>query len=93
MYLPGRGKPGVAALPESGPVPRRACGRDSCSGPSVLAEQMIAPLAHRTLGSYRGVTRPIVFGRTPGPAPFAAPVFDQDTAAVRAAAAGTTNDD
>ena len=54
---------------------------------------MIAPLAHPTLGSYRGVTRPIVFGRTPGPAPFAAPVFDQDTAAVRAAAAGTTNDD
>ncbi|MGN0857822.1 MAG: CaiB/BaiF CoA transferase family protein [Stenotrophomonas sp.] len=66
---------------------------DMFDHPQVLAEQMIAPLAHPTLGSYRGVTRPIVFGRTPGPAPFAAPVFDQDTAAVRAAAAGTTNDD
>jgi crotonobetainyl-CoA:carnitine CoA-transferase CaiB-like acyl-CoA transferase len=66
---------------------------DMFDHPQVLAEEMIAPLAHRTLGSYRGVTRPIVFGRTPGPAPFAAPVFDQDTAAVRAAAAGTNNDD
>lgn len=66
---------------------------DMFDHPQVLAEQMIAPLAHRTLGSYRGVTRPIVFGRTPGPAPFAAPVFDQDTAAIRAAAAGTNNDD
>jgi crotonobetainyl-CoA:carnitine CoA-transferase CaiB-like acyl-CoA transferase len=60
--------------------------------PQVLAEEMIAPLAHRTLGSYRGVTRPIVFGRTPGPAPYAAPVFDQDTAAVMAAAV-TDNDE
>ena len=66
---------------------------DMFDHPQVLAEQMIAPLAHPTLGSYRGVTRPIVFGRTPGPAPFAAPVFDQDTAAVRVAAAGTHNDD
>ena len=65
---------------------------DMFDHPQVLAEQMIAPLAHPTLGSYRGVTRPIVFGRTPGPAPFAAPVFDQDTAAIRAAA-GTNNDD
>lgn len=59
---------------------------DMFDHPQVLAEQMIGSLAHPMLGSYRGVTRPIVFGRTPGPAPFAAPVFDQDTAAITAAA-------
>lgn len=50
--------------------------------PQVLAEDMIAELQHPLLGSYRGITRPIVFGRTPGPEPFAAPTFDQDTAQV-----------
>ena len=44
----------------------------------VQAEQMVTSLPHPLLGSYRGITRPIVFGRTPGPEPFAAPVFDQD---------------
>jgi len=34
---------------------------------------------HPTLGSYRGVARPIKFGRTPGPEPFAAPALGQDT--------------
>ena len=59
--------------------------------PQVLAEDMITTLQHPLLGSYRGITRPIVFGRTPGPQPFAAPTFDQDTAAVIAAAdAGDT---
>ena len=53
--------------------------------PQVLAEDMVTRLDHPLLGSYRGITRPIVFGRTPGPKPFAAPVFDQDTAAVKAA--------
>lgn len=57
---------------------------DMFDHPQVLAEDMIASLPHPLLGSYRGITRPIVFGRTPGPQPFAAPVFDQDTAAVGA---------
>ena len=52
---------------------------------TMLAEEMITTLPHPLLGSYRGITRPIVFGRTPGPQPFAAPTFDQDTAAVIAA--------
>jgi crotonobetainyl-CoA:carnitine CoA-transferase CaiB-like acyl-CoA transferase len=46
--------------------------------PQVLAEDMVAEIAHPVVGSYRGVTRPIAFGRTPGPVPFAAPTFDQD---------------
>lgn len=57
---------------------------DMFDHPQVLAEDMIASLPHPLLGSYRGITRPIVFGRTPGPQPFAAPVFNQDTAAVSA---------
>ena len=39
-------------------------------------------IEHPTLGSYRGVARPIKFGRTPGPAPFAAPALGQDTQTV-----------
>jgi formyl-CoA transferase len=35
------------------------------------------------LGSYRGVTRPIKFGRTPGPEPFSAPLLGQDIDAVK----------
>jgi formyl-CoA transferase len=46
----------------------------------VLAEGLIEPIAHDMLGSYRGVTRPIKYGRTPGPDPFAAPVLGQDNA-------------
>ena len=57
---------------------------DMFEHPQVLAQDMIAPLAHPTLGSYRGVTRPIVCGRTPGPQPFAAPLFDQHTAQLQA---------
>ena len=57
---------------------------DMFEHPQVQAGEMIASLPHQVLGSYRGITRPIVFGRTPGPQPFAAPVFDQDTASVLA---------
>ena len=53
--------------------------------PQVLAEEIIAPIEHPALGSYRGVTRPIKFGRTPGPEPFAAPMLGQDSEAVIAA--------
>lgn len=51
--------------------------------PQVAAEALVAPVAHPTLGSYRGVTRPIKFARTPGPDPFAAPLLDQDGDALR----------
>jgi crotonobetainyl-CoA:carnitine CoA-transferase CaiB-like acyl-CoA transferase len=61
---------------------------DMFDHPQVLAEEMVAPIAHPTLGSYRGVSRPIKFSRTPGPAPFAAPTLGQDTDAVIAAAGG-----
>jgi crotonobetainyl-CoA:carnitine CoA-transferase CaiB-like acyl-CoA transferase len=58
---------------------------DMFDHPQVLAENMVASIAHPTLGSYRGVGRPIKFGRTPGPEPFAAPTLGQDSDAVLAA--------
>lgn len=51
---------------------------DMFDHPQVLAEGMMATIPHATLGSYRGVTRPIKFVRTPGPDPFAAPQLDED---------------
>ena len=45
--------------------------------PQVLAEGMVGGFEHAVVGPYRGVTRPIVFGRTPGPEPFAAPALGQ----------------
>lgn len=52
---------------------------DMFDHPQVAAEEMIADIAHPTLGSYRGFTRAIAFDRTPGPAPFAAPTLGQHT--------------
>ena len=43
---------------------------------------MVANFAQPTLGSYRGFTRAVKFGRTPGPEPFAAPTLGQHTAKV-----------
>ena len=67
-------------------VPAAAARRveDMFDHPQVLAEQMIGTLEHASIGRYRGVTRPIQFGRTPGPAPFAAPVLGQHSDAVAA---------
>ncbi len=47
--------------------------------PQVVAEDMIAPMTHPALGQYRGLSRSIQFGRTPGPVPFAAPTMGQHT--------------
>jgi crotonobetainyl-CoA:carnitine CoA-transferase CaiB-like acyl-CoA transferase len=58
---------------------------DMFDHPQVLAEDMVAAIDHPTLGSYRGVARPIKFGRTPGPAPFAAPTLGQDSEHIIAA--------
>jgi formyl-CoA transferase len=55
---------------------------DMFDNEQVLAEDMVANFPHPTLGSYRGFTRPVRFGRTPGPEPFAAPTLGQHTAAV-----------
>ncbi len=57
---------------------------DMFDHPQVLAEEMVATIEHPIVGPYRGVTRPIKFGRTPGPAPFAAPAFGQDSDALMA---------
>ena len=53
---------------------------DMFDHPQVLAEDMIGGFEHAVVGHYRGVTRPIVFGRTPGPEPFAAPALGQHDA-------------
>lgn len=57
---------------------------DMFDNEQVLAEDMVATFAHPTLGTYRGFTRPVQFGRTPGPEPFAAPTLGQHTDAVLA---------
>lgn len=57
---------------------------DMFDNEQVLAEDMVANFPHPTLGSYRGFTRSVRFGRTPGPEPFAAPTLGQHTAAVLA---------
>jgi len=55
---------------------------DMFDHPQVLHEGMVGHFTHPTLGSYRGFTRSITFGRTPGPEPFAAPTLGQHTAQV-----------
>ena len=52
---------------------------DMFDNAQVLAEDMVATIPHPTLGSYRGFTRAINYGRTPGPSPFAAPTLGQHT--------------
>lgn len=65
-------------------VPAAAARRveDMFEHPQVLAEGMIGTLEHAGIGRYRGVVHPVRFGRTPGPAPFAAPVLGQHSDAV-----------
>ncbi|MET0654040.1 MAG: CoA transferase [Pseudoxanthomonas sp.] len=50
---------------------------DMFDHPQVLAEGIVGDIQHPLIGRYRGVTRAIKFGRTPGPDPFAAPVFQE----------------
>ncbi|HEY0624562.1 CoA transferase [Sphingomonas sp.] len=56
---------------------------DMFDDPQVAAEAMLSDIPHPALGSYRGVARAIKFSRTPGPAPFAAPRLDEDSARLR----------
>lgn len=60
---------------------------DMFDHPQVLAEDLVANFEHPTLGAYRGFTRPVQFGRTPGPEPFAAPTLGQHTHGVLASQA------
>ena len=59
---------------------------DMFDDPQVQAEGMVTRFEHPTLGSYRGFAGAMEFGRTPGPAAFAAPTLGQHTEALRAAA-------
>ncbi|GAB2892080.1 CaiB/BaiF CoA-transferase family protein [Paraburkholderia jirisanensis] len=52
---------------------------DMFDHPQVAAEDMIAHFEHPAVGGYRGLRRSLHFGRTPGPEPFAAPIFGQHT--------------
>ena len=50
---------------------------DMFDHPQVSAEELIATFDHPIAGRYRGFSRAIKFGRTPGPDPFAAPTLGQ----------------
>ncbi|HEY0286742.1 MAG TPA: CoA transferase [Pseudomonas sp.] len=50
---------------------------DMFDHPQSQAEDLIADYQHPVVGHYRGFTRSIRYGRTPGPQPFAAPAFGQ----------------
>ncbi|WP_397453079.1 CaiB/BaiF CoA transferase family protein [Pseudomonas sp. NA-150] len=50
---------------------------DMFDHPQSQAEDLIADYQHPVVGHYRGFARPIRYGRTPGPQPFAAPAFGQ----------------
>lgn len=56
---------------------------DMFDDPQVLAEGMVTEFSHPVVGRYRGFTHPLDFQRTPGPAPFAAPVLGQHTDLLR----------
>jgi formyl-CoA transferase len=58
---------------------------DMFDHPQVESEGVMTTIPHPTLGSYRGVTQPIKFSRTPGPEPFAAPLLDEDGDALKKA--------
>lgn len=55
---------------------------DMFDHPQVLAEELVATMEHPTVGRYRGLSKPLKFGATPGPAPTAAPTLGQHTAEV-----------
>jgi crotonobetainyl-CoA:carnitine CoA-transferase CaiB-like acyl-CoA transferase len=54
--------------------------------PQVQSEGMIARFEHPVAGGYRGFAGAWRFGRTPGPAPFAAPALDEHGEQLRAEA-------
>ena len=57
---------------------------DMFAHPQVLAEGIVAEYDHPTVGCYRGLSKPLVFGAGSGPAPVTAPLLGQHTAEVLA---------
>ncbi|MEO8101161.1 MAG: CoA transferase [Betaproteobacteria bacterium] len=55
---------------------------DMFDHPQVLAENLVTTLEHPVVGKYRGFTKSIKFGSTPGPAPFAAPAIGEHSTQV-----------
>lgn len=55
---------------------------DMFDHPQVLAQDLVTTYEHPVAGRYRGMTKPLQLSRTPGPAPFAAPVMGQHTEAI-----------
>lgn len=55
---------------------------DMFDHPQVLAEGIVGAFEHAAIGRYRGVQHPIVFSRTPGSPPFAAPTLGQHNSAL-----------
>ena len=64
---------------------------DMFDHPQVIAEELMATIQHSRLGTYRGVTRPIKYSRTPGPHPFGAPMLDEDGADFKADTSRSAN--
>lgn len=59
---------------------------DMFDSEQVRAEDLVTEFEHPVVGRYRGFTRSWAFGRTPGPAPFAAPTLDQHGEDIKAEA-------
>jgi formyl-CoA transferase len=57
---------------------------DMFDHPQVVAEGIVAEYEHPTVGRYRGLGKPLVFGGGSGPAPRTAPLLGQHTAEVLA---------
>lgn len=55
---------------------------DMFNHPQVLAEDLVANLDHKTVGPYRGFARPLRFGSSQLPKPYAAPALGEHTADV-----------
>jgi crotonobetainyl-CoA:carnitine CoA-transferase CaiB-like acyl-CoA transferase len=55
---------------------------DMFDHPQVLAEDLVATFQHPLVDSYKGMSKPLKFSATPGPAPSPAPVLGQHTAEV-----------
>lgn len=52
---------------------------DMFDHPQVIAQDLVTTYHHPVVGSYRGMTKPLQFSRTPGAQPTAAPVKGQHT--------------
>lgn len=52
----------------------------------VLAEEMVTTVEHPSVGPYQCLQRPVKFSATPGPAPFSAPAFGENSEEILAKA-------